>query len=277
MKLYYAKCPFISSDIYPMQYGEQQCNCGYAFGPAVRNFYLIHYVYSGHGELHVNNTIYKIHAGQFFLILPKQTAYYKADENDPWLYRWIEFDGDFSENIMTTAGFSNKAQVLDDKNKVGDALTKIIELGWADFETVMSYFWSFIAALTSGRLQTKDENPAETYVSSAKSYIRSNLHRRITVTEIAHFLNIDRSYLSRIFKSISAMSTQQFIISIKMETASQYLKNKSITVKEIARDVGYDDQMEFSKQFKKHFHMSPTQWRASDSYQQSINVYGKNS
>ena len=66
MKLYYAKNPLMSSDIYPMQYGEQQCDNGYAFGPAVRNFYLIHYVYSGKGELHIKDKAYKIHAGIFY-------------------------------------------------------------------------------------------------------------------------------------------------------------------------------------------------------------------
>ncbi|MDQ0058949.1 AraC family transcriptional regulator [Paenibacillus harenae] len=273
MKLYYAKSPLISSDIYPMQYGEQQCDNGYSFGPAVRNFYLIHYIYSGQGELHINNKAYKVHAGQFFLIYPKQTAYYKADDNEPWLYRWIEFDGSFSEKIMTVTGFSHENHVINDDNGVGIALKNIIDLGWSDFETIMSHFWPFIAALTKGKLLKKDENTAETYVSYAKNYIRSNVHKRISVSEIAHFLNIDRSHLARIFKSICGISTQQFIISLKMETASQSLKKNSMTIKEVANSVGYDNQMEFSKLFKKHFNMTPTQWREQEFFQQSINNY----
>ena len=273
MKLYYAKSSFISSDLYPMQYGEQQCDAGYAFGPAVRNFYLIHYVYSGKGTLYINHSSFDIHAGQFFLIPPKQTAYYKADDHDPWLYRWIEFDGSFSEKILSAAGFSKEEYVLSDDTFIGDALTAIIESGWSDFATVMSYFWRFIAALTNGNLQKNDENTAATYVSNAKSFIRSNLYRKITVTEIAQFLNIDRSHLTRCFQSVSSMSTQQFIISLKMEAASQYLKKNNLTIKEIASSVGYDNQMEFSKQFKKYYHMTPTQWRATDNYQQSINAY----
>jgi AraC-like DNA-binding protein len=263
----------MSSDIYPMQYGEQQCDNGYSFGPAVRNFYLIHYVYSGQGKLHINRKVYNIHAGQFFLIYPKQTAYYKADDNDPWLYRWIEFDGSFSEKLMTVAGFSHENHVIIDENGVGNALKNIIDLGWSDFETIMSHFWSFIATLTKGKLLNKDENTSETYVSNAKNYIRSNLHKRITVSEIAHFLNIDRSHLTRIFKNICGISTQQFIISLKMEMASQSLKKSNMTIKEVANSVGYDNQMDFSKLFKKHFNMTPTQWRGKDGFQQSLNYY----
>lgn len=273
MKLYYAKSPLMSSDIYPMQYGEQQCDNGYSFGPAVRNFYLIHYVYSGQGELHINKKVYKIHEGQFFLIYPKQIAYYKADDNDPWLYRWIEFDGSFSEKLMTVTGFSHENHVISDDDGVGSALKNIIDLGWSDFETIMSHFWSFIGTLTKGKLLKKDENTAETYVSNAKYYIKSNIHKRITVSEIAHFLNIDRSHLTRIFKNSSGISTQQFIISLKMEMASQSLKKSSMTIKEVAGSVGYDNQMEFSKLFKKHFNTTPTLWREKDGYQQSMNYY----
>jgi AraC family transcriptional regulator, arabinose operon regulatory protein len=276
MKLYYAKSPFTSSDIYPMQYGEQQCDNGYSFGPAVRNFYLIHYVYSGHGELHINKKVYQVHAGQFFLIYPKQTAYYKADDNDPWLYRWIEFDGSFSEKLMSVTGFSHDNHVInDDDHGVGNALENIIDLGWSDFETIMIHFWSFIAALTKGKLLKNDENTAETYVSNAKNFIRSNVHKRVSVSEIAHFLNIDRSHLARIFKRICGISTQQFIISLKMEMASQLLKTSRMTIKEVANSVGYGNQMEFSKLFKKHFHMTPTQWRDQEFFQQSINSYDR--
>lgn len=275
MKLYYAKSPLLSSDLYPMQYGEQQCNNGYAFGPAVRNFYLIHYVYSGQGELHIENKVYKIHAGQFFIIYPNQTAYYKADDKDPWLYRWIEFDGSFSEKLMTVAGFSHENHVIKDVSGVGHELKNIIDLGWSDYELIMSHFWLFIATLTKGKVLKIDENITETYVANAKNYIRSNINKKITVSEIAHFLNIDRSHLTRIFKSVCGISTQQYIIALKMENASQSLKKCSMTIKEVAGSVGYDNQMEFSKLFKKSFHMTPTEWREKDGFQQSIRYIDK--
>jgi len=277
MKLYYAKSSLLSSDLYPMQYGIQECEAGYSFGPAVRNFYLIHYVYSGKGELHINKKIYKIQAGQYFIIYPKQTAYYKADEKDPWVYGWIEFDGSFSEKLMSVAGFSHDNHLLKDDNKVGDALMTIIDLGWTNYEIIMSHFWFFIAALTKGNLQKKDENTSETYISNAKNFIRSNIHKRITVSEIAQFLNIDRSHLTRIFKSNCDISTKQYIIALKMEMASQSLKKSNMTIKEVANSVGYDNQMEFSKLFKKHYHVTPTQWREKAFYQQSIQYYDTSS
>ena len=47
---YYAYTKFIPTDIYPVQYGEEQCNRNHSFGPCVRSNYLLHYVYSGKGH-----------------------------------------------------------------------------------------------------------------------------------------------------------------------------------------------------------------------------------
>ena len=93
---YYAYTQFIPTDFYPVQYGEEQCNRNHSFGPCVRNNYLLHYVFSGKGIFQTENNTYHLHKGQMFLISPNQLTYYKADDSDPWLYRWIEFNGSMS-------------------------------------------------------------------------------------------------------------------------------------------------------------------------------------
>ena len=54
------------------------------FGPAVRSYYLIHYILEGRGEFVVNNTTYRLSAGQGFLIEPDYQTVYTADSKEPW-------------------------------------------------------------------------------------------------------------------------------------------------------------------------------------------------
>ena len=87
---------FIDLGMY--QYGYEQCEPGHSFGPATRNHYLFHYIISGTGTLMANTTkgetqTYSIKSGQGFLIFPRQITTYIADQNMPWEYVWIEFDG----------------------------------------------------------------------------------------------------------------------------------------------------------------------------------------
>lgn len=63
---YYAYTKFIPTDIYPVQYGEEQCNRNHSFGPCVRSNYLLHYVYSGKGIFQTENNTYHLHKGQMF-------------------------------------------------------------------------------------------------------------------------------------------------------------------------------------------------------------------
>ena len=87
---------FIDLGMY--QYGYEQCEPGHSFGPATRNHYLFHYIISGTGTLMADNIkgetqTYSIKSRQGFLIFPGQITTYIADQNLPWEYVWIEFDG----------------------------------------------------------------------------------------------------------------------------------------------------------------------------------------
>lgn len=98
-------------DIGLYQYGWEQCEPSHSFGPAARNHYVFHYVISGTGTLMANdssgNTIeYQIKSGQGFMLFPNQINTYIADQDLPWEYTWVEFDGLRAKEIVSTAGLS---------------------------------------------------------------------------------------------------------------------------------------------------------------------------
>ena len=78
---------------------------------------------------------------------------------------------------------------------------------------------------------------------------------------MAAHLNIDRSYLTALFKKHHGISTQQYIIKVKMEAACGYLLATDYDITRIARSVGYDDAFVFSHAFKTLHGQSPTAWR----------------
>lgn len=270
--VYYTDTTLMPHDIYPMQYGEQDCVSGYSFGPCVRNHFFLHYVYRGKGKFKTEGNTYHLHAGQAFLIYPGQLTYYEADTDDPWFYRWIEFNGDLSESLLNIAGLSHKSPVFTDRADLsaGNALKTLVSQGKTDFEILMAYFWHFIAAITAGNKMPCLASPADEYIRKAETYIHLNLHKKISVTELSEFVGINRSYLSRLFQRYKGLSTQQYIIRKKLDTAAQYLNHKNLSVKEVANSVGYHDPLEFSKAFKSRFNLSPTQWRGKAFWEQSV-------
>jgi len=273
--IYYVGTKLMPRDIYPLQFGEQACSSNYGFGPCIRNHYFIHYVYSGKGRFEAEGKVYHLSAGQLFLIYPGQLTYYQADSDQPWFYRWIEFNGNLSETILKSAGLSKTSPILTDTDNfpIGKALKKLVGKGQTSFEDLMSSFWSFIAKLTVDSDANNITDPKAEYVQRAENYINMYLYRKITISEIAEYVGINRSYLSRLFKQYKGVSTQQYMIATKLDTAAQYLKNVNLSVREVAKSVGYDDPLEFSKAFKARFKLSPVMWRNEIFWKQSVKEY----
>lgn len=272
--VWYAHTDVMLQDICLLQYGEQECDSGYGYGPCIRNFYFIHYVYSGKGYLIIEGKRYEIEAGQYFLISPGEIAYYEADKEFPWVYRWFEISGGLCKLLMETAGFSKDCPMLCDKeNRVGNAILALIRSEKENFPLLLGRLWEVLHTMTADNGNFMEQVRQKDYVSMCETFIRMNLHMKLRVSELANYVGIDRSYLSRLFQKQKGLSPQQYILKLKMEAAVQHLKKKELSIKEVALCVGYEDQMEFSKQFHRQFQVSPSQWRKKAFYEQSIQEF----
>jgi len=97
-------------------------------------------------------------------------------------------------------------------------------------------------------------------VRRVKNYIQAMYMQQVRVERIAQIMNLDRRYLSRLFKEKTGESIQEYLISVRMEAAQKHLKNGA-SVAEAAQLCGYDDVCNFSKMFKRLMGVSPGQWR----------------
>ena len=92
--------------------GYEKCAPGHSFGPAVRGSFLIHIVLEGRGSYMVNQQTYRLGAGDGFLILPELQTFYKADDDDPWTYVWIGFEGRSAEDVIHDMGLGRESLVF---------------------------------------------------------------------------------------------------------------------------------------------------------------------
>ena len=74
-----------------LHYGTEACTPGHHFGPAMRDYYKIHYVLNGKGTFEVAGKTYPLQKGQGFLIVPHSVVHYKADQDDPWSIAGLHF------------------------------------------------------------------------------------------------------------------------------------------------------------------------------------------
>ena len=77
----------------------------------------------------------------------------------------------------------------------------------------------------------------------------------------AEALNMSRSSLQRKLKAVTDLTPSGFIQEFRMSRAAERLVNSSETIAEISFRVGCDEPSNFTRLFKKFYHMTPTQYR----------------
>lgn len=248
--------------------GYDACKSSHAYGPAVRSGYLIHLVLEGKGTYKVNNQSHDLTAGDAFIIYPNELIYYEADKETPWKYIWIGFVGTKVEDYLNQTTLSKEQPVfkLGAKSQLVPAIHQVIEATKVESNKnlkILSSLYDFFYVLLQEYPQQKQAKkiPHQTYVEEALAYIQSNYQDDISVKDIADYLSIDRSYLHRIFKKYTKMSTQEYILNLKMEKASSLLSTTNLKIGDIARSVGYHDPLLFSKTFKKIKQYTPSDYR----------------
>lgn len=98
-------------------------------------------------------------------------------------------------------------------------------------------------------------------IRNAKDYIKANLGKPITLSDIATHLGISAYHLSHIFSEESGFTMSSYLINARMEKAASMLNNPQIHISEAAYALGFEDPNYFSKVFRRHFGCSPVKYR----------------
>ena len=96
---------------------------------------------------------------------------------------------------------------------------------------------------------------------SITNYCIANYHENITLESIAKELGISKFYVSRIFTQKMNVKFNDYINSLRVIEACNYLRNTQKSVNEISELVGFSTQRTFNRAFTKQFGLSPSDYR----------------
>lgn len=270
---------FIDLTIY--QYGYEKCKPSHSFGPAFRQHYLFHYVISGKGKLFLQNLKNKdgfekpniISKREGFLISPDVSSYYIADSEQPWEYIWVEFGGLKATEYLKLAGLSNSSPIYRPINKEDDKVhKKLIDILNSDKEDTLEaignlyLFLYLLKSNSKNKMKSINGDLKYFYIKEAINYIEKNYQNNINVEDIANFCGLNKSYFGKIFKDVIESTPQEFLRKYRMIKACELLKTSTLSIKEVGEQVGYLNQLHFSKAFKSVYDVSPRKWKFKNQY-----------
>jgi AraC family transcriptional regulator of arabinose operon len=253
-------------------HGIQACHPGYSWGPGVKDHYKILFIHEGKGTYAINGRTYPLEQGQGFMVFPNILCHMKADEQQPWVYSWIAFQGESVADLLSEVDLSKEKPTFHYQPATWyeewlDQFDNALNSGSAQHLVVHSLLYRLIAEwmllVTSPRLKPSAPRPKELYVRKALEYIKANYYDKISISELARTIGIDRIYLSSLFKEATQQSPQAYLLEYRMERACELMKDPRLSITEISHSVGYNDPLLFSKMFKKVKGSSPSHYRAS--------------
>ena len=237
-------------DINPRSCGEERCLPGHCYGPAVREHYLLHYVVSGKGTFKARGEVFPVRPGQVFVILPGETTTYQADGSDPWFYRWVGFEA----GIALPPALQ---QPVLDIPRCGRLFAGMMDSAGLQSGREL-YLCGRIYELLALISEPSPAASAQDYVLRAKNYMESNYMGEITVSQMAGFLGLDRSYFSALFRAQTGRSPQDYLVELRLQRAAELIAVYGYRPGEAAAGAGYRDSCNFSRMFKRRFGVSPS-------------------
>ena len=227
-------------------------------------FYTLHYVLRGQGVLYFRGKTYNIRAGQYFVLPIQEDFKYVPDKEDPWKYFWFDFGGNAAQNFFQELYIDSpvltNASEAESHSLFKNLFQEISENNSVKYYSAMSCFYGVLNCLSQNT--TKPEKLS--IIDDAKRFMELNFHSaEFSVDALCKLLHISHSYLCKIFKTQTGMTVKTYLTTLRIKEALRLLKGSNLNVKEIAFRVGFSDEVNFMKAFKKYRGVTPSEYRNS--------------
>ncbi|GAA0355384.1 AraC family transcriptional regulator [Alkalibacterium iburiense] len=261
-------------DLRVYQAGSENCVPNKFYGPIARNHYLFHYIHTGEGTLEYfnsDNTLIKttVKRNQGFLASPGQIMTYIADEENPWIYSWIEIDGIQVNKIFNEIGLNKDNPIFIPENKafnqiIERSILNICQNNAAETINVLGNIYLFLDGLykaSPNKSFFQYRNNTKDHIYNAIIFMEENYKENISVSDVAEHCLLSSAYLGKLFKNELGTGIKSFLIDLRLTESLNYLRESNLTIKEISDEVGYTNQLYFSNAFSQKYNISPSNWR----------------
>ena len=241
---------------YPTWCGHYFCSSRYYMK---RNSYpplLVIYVRRGILNVEYRGEKRQAREGDVVLLDCTEPHYYHAENNLEFLYMHYEGSNahEITQHIINLHGWLFRREDRDEEGRfVRDSRNERVNILLQDIYKL------FEILLSPSTQEQKEELP----ITAAVEYIRANVGKPITLEELADIAKLSPYYFSHMFKRETGFAPMEYVINTRIEHAKTLLLTTSMSISEIAEEVGYSSSGSLINLFVKKVGSSPGQYRKS--------------
>ena len=232
------------------------------------DYHLI-YVTSGKAHLCFGKEEYIVTPGHMVLLQPRQEQKYELKGIDTPEIFWVHFTGSNVKNILEhyEIPFDNPVFYSGILPKYAyyfrEIITELQMCGYGYEEMTEIHLKHILLLVQRTRREQKSGMAGYIYdeMERARKYFISNYNQSINIEKYARSKGMSVSWFQRNFKQFTGYTAVQYLLEIRVMNAVTLLETTDYSVAEISAMVGYDDQLYFSRLFKKLKGVPPSEYR----------------
>lgn len=234
-------------------------------------FTILQHTIAGAGNLRYENRSYRLEPGDTMALIVPHNHRYWLEAGGRWEFFWLSMNGEealrIHRDVMDAAGpvlrlapetierlATNCLRLVDgEATTAGRASSIAYDAAMALHDDVF------------GAHPAPDERRGA--MRPVTAHIEANLGRPMPVEELARVAGMSRAHFSRVFAASEGIPPAEYVIERRLENAARLLaRGAGQSVKEIAILTGFADPNYFAKAFRRHYGLSPTEFRTTGMY-----------
>lgn len=226
-----------------------------------QGFLCIIVIQAGNLYLRHGNDYYLAEAGDVILTQPGCNTEYRTGPENFATGLMLLMQGSLLENILQKSPLGSRAivtpQGLDELDSLMVQLGKLMcNDATPESEAVLCF--RILALLSSA---TAECNAPSSMKKRIEDFITSHLAEELSAEKLAHEFQCSKSALNQRFVQLFGMPPHRYITLLRLEQAAKLLNEGMLSIKEIAVLSGYDNALNFSTLFRKHFGVAPSYYK----------------
>jgi AraC family transcriptional regulator, arabinose operon regulatory protein len=225
---------------------------------------------SGTGALITEDGTLQIPPGCGLLLYPNDPHEYRAAQ-EPWYVNWMSFTGFHIKDMLRYLGLASTGvygiaeppALLAHMRKALSTLKSDYPLRGVDGSVIvyqlMMDFFKFVQ-----REGAVSHDAHVRRLKPALDLIEREMHRPLTLEDLANAVGVTQPYFCELFKSITRYRPTEYVNQRRVERAKELLIRTSDKVHDIARNVGFESDSYFSTVFRKYEGVSPRVYRETN-------------
>jgi AraC-like DNA-binding protein len=207
-----------------------------------------------------------------FMPPDRNHGYQPAPGCKMWEYRWIEFSGEMTVELLKMYGLFGRSHIhgcRDAWPAVEEVVSTLESGGNAALHEAAALFLRVFSIVEwnvrPGQVRGPLAQPAD---QAAKRFIADHFEGEITLRDIARAVRSSPHHLIRVFKHNNHMTPMAYVRQLRAGRAKALLLRGDLSIKEVGQRVGYPVLQHFSRMFKTETGQSPRAFLRSKAAQQ---------